>query len=39
MQERWGIPYFEGSFYGISDTSDALRTMARCWWPRRAAPT
>jgi nitrogenase molybdenum-cofactor synthesis protein NifE len=29
MQERWGIPYFEGSFYGISDTSDALRTMAR----------
>jgi nitrogenase molybdenum-cofactor synthesis protein NifE len=25
MKERWGIPYFEGSFYGISDTSDALR--------------
>lgn len=25
MEERWGIPYFEGSFYGISDTSDALR--------------
>jgi nitrogenase molybdenum-cofactor synthesis protein NifE len=29
MQERWGIPYFEGSFYGISDTSDALRQLAK----------
>jgi nitrogenase molybdenum-cofactor synthesis protein NifE len=29
MRERWGIPYFEGSFYGISDTSAALRTLAR----------
>jgi nitrogenase molybdenum-cofactor synthesis protein NifE len=29
MQERWQIPYFEGSFYGISDTSSALRTLAR----------
>ncbi|GAA3660348.1 MULTISPECIES: nitrogenase iron-molybdenum cofactor biosynthesis protein NifE [Acetobacter] len=29
MEERWGIPYFEGSFYGISDTSEALRTLAR----------
>jgi nitrogenase molybdenum-cofactor synthesis protein NifE len=29
MKERWGIPYFEGSFYGISDTSDALRSLAR----------
>lgn len=29
MQERYGIPYFEGSFYGISDTSDALRNLAR----------
>jgi nitrogenase molybdenum-cofactor synthesis protein NifE len=29
MQERWGIPYFEGSFYGIGDTSSALRTIAR----------
>ena len=25
LKERWGIPYFEGSFYGISDTSEALR--------------
>ena len=29
MRERYGIPYFEGSFYGIGDTSDALRTIAR----------
>lgn len=29
MKEKWGIPYFEGSFYGISDTSDALRNIAR----------
>ncbi|NVN38196.1 nitrogenase iron-molybdenum cofactor biosynthesis protein NifE [Komagataeibacter swingsii] len=29
MEERWGIPYFEGSFYGIGDTSSALRSVAR----------
>jgi nitrogenase molybdenum-cofactor synthesis protein NifE len=29
LQERYGIPYFEGSFYGLADTSAALRTMAR----------
>ncbi|MDR3374429.1 MAG: nitrogenase iron-molybdenum cofactor biosynthesis protein NifE [Ancalomicrobiaceae bacterium] len=29
MEERWGIPYFEGSFYGITDTSEALRTIAK----------
>ena len=29
MEERWGIPYFEGSFYGVTDTSDALRQTAR----------
>ncbi|MCX7946674.1 MAG: nitrogenase iron-molybdenum cofactor biosynthesis protein NifE [Hydrogenophilus sp.] len=28
MKERYGIPYFEGSFYGITDTSTALRTIA-----------
>nr|P19055.1 RecName: Full=Nitrogenase iron-molybdenum cofactor biosynthesis protein NifE [Rhodobacter capsulatus]CAA35472.1 NifE [Rhodobacter capsulatus]prf//1613418A nifE gene [Rhodobacter capsulatus] len=27
MQERYGIPYFEGSFYGISDTSQSLRRI------------
>jgi nitrogenase molybdenum-cofactor synthesis protein NifE len=38
MQERWDIPFFEGSFYGISDTSDALRQTARLLVGRGAAP-
>ena len=29
MQERWEIPYFEGSFYGVGETSSTLRTLAR----------
>jgi nitrogenase molybdenum-cofactor synthesis protein NifE len=29
MQQRWGIPFFEGSFYGISDMSESLREIAR----------
>jgi nitrogenase molybdenum-cofactor synthesis protein NifE len=29
MQQRWGIPYFEGSFYGISDMSTTLREIAQ----------
>ena len=29
MQQRWGIPYFEGSFYGIGDMSTTLREIAR----------
>ena len=29
MQERYGQPFFEGSFYGITDTSEALRQTAR----------
>ena len=28
MQQRYGIPYFEGSFYGISDMSETLRQIA-----------
>lgn len=28
MEERYGIPYFEGSFYGVGDMSDALRQIA-----------
>lgn len=36
MEERWGIPYFEGSFYGIEDTSTALRTTARMLMERGA---
>jgi nitrogenase molybdenum-cofactor synthesis protein NifE len=38
MQERWEIPFFEGSFYGISDTSTSLRTLARMLVDRGAAP-
>jgi nitrogenase molybdenum-cofactor synthesis protein NifE len=29
LKENYGIPWFEGSFYGISDTSQALRDFAR----------
>lgn len=29
LHDRYGIPWFEGSFYGISDTSNALRNIAR----------
>jgi nitrogenase molybdenum-cofactor synthesis protein NifE len=28
MQERYGIPFFEGSFYGIGDMSESLRQIA-----------
>jgi nitrogenase molybdenum-cofactor synthesis protein NifE len=29
MQSQYGIPFFEGSFYGVTDTSAALRDFAR----------
>ena len=29
MEERYEIPFFEGSFYGISDMSDSLRQIAK----------
>lgn len=29
MQAAYGIPYFEGSFYGVTDTSAAFREFAR----------
>ncbi len=29
MEERYDIPFFEGSFYGVSDMSEALREIAR----------
>lgn len=28
LKEKWGVPWFEGSFYGIEDTSNALRSFA-----------
>lgn len=37
MEERYGIPYFEGSFYGIADTGRTLRTIARMLVERGAA--
>src|SRR5271169_1976145 len=37
MEARYGIPYFEGSFYGIGDMSDSLREIARLL-VRRGAP-
>jgi nitrogenase molybdenum-cofactor synthesis protein NifE len=38
MEERYGIPVFEGSFYGIGDTSDSLREIARLLIERGADP-
>jgi nitrogenase molybdenum-cofactor synthesis protein NifE len=29
MQENFGIPFFEGSFYGVADMNHALREFAR----------
>ncbi|MEY4592118.1 MAG: hypothetical protein RIR18_1013 [Pseudomonadota bacterium] len=29
MQENFGIPFFEGSFYGVADVSHALRSFAK----------
>ncbi len=29
VEEGWGVPFFEGSFYGVADTSQALRDFAR----------
>jgi nitrogenase molybdenum-cofactor synthesis protein NifE len=29
MEERYGIPFFEGSFYGVGDMSDALRRISQ----------
>lgn len=29
LQQKYGTPWFEGSFYGITDTSQALRDFAR----------
>jgi nitrogenase molybdenum-cofactor synthesis protein NifE len=37
MEERYGIPFFEGSFYGVGDMSDTLRQIAELLI-RRGAP-
>jgi nitrogenase molybdenum-cofactor synthesis protein NifE len=29
VEQGWGVPFFEGSFYGITDTSNAFREFAR----------
>ena len=29
LEQQFGIPYFEGSFYGVEDMSNALRDFAR----------
>ena len=29
LKTDYGIPFFEGSFYGVEDTSEALRSIAR----------
>lgn len=38
MEENWGIPYFEGSFYGVADTSEALRQISTLLVQRGADP-
>lgn len=38
LQERYGIPYCEGSFYGIENTSNALRAVAKLLVERGADP-
>lgn len=38
LEERYGIPYFEGSFDGISDNSDSLRQMCRLMVAQGADP-
>ena len=38
MEERYGIPFFEGSFYGIGDMSDSLRKIAQLLVDRGAPP-
>ncbi len=37
MEEHYGIPFFEGSFYGIGDMSDALRKISQLLVDRGAS--
>ena len=36
MEERYAIPFFEGSFYGIADVSNSLRQIAKLLGERGA---
>lgn len=38
MEERFGIPYFECAFYGITDTSNALRAVSKLLVERGGPP-
>lgn len=38
MEEKYDIPFFEGSFYGIEDSSDSLREIARMLIEKGADP-
>ena len=38
LEERYGIPWFEGSFHGLADTGRAVLTMARLLVERGADP-
>ena len=39
MEERYGIPFFEGSFYGIGDMSRQPARRSRNCWSSAARPT
>lgn len=38
LEERWGVPWFEGSFFGARATSDSLRALTRLVVARGASP-
>jgi len=38
LQERWGVPVFEGSFHSVASTSKALRRMAELLVSQGAPP-
>jgi len=38
LRDRYGIPFYEGSFYGIQNTSNALRMITQLLVERGASP-
>jgi nitrogenase molybdenum-cofactor synthesis protein NifE len=38
LEDLYGIPYFEGSFYGVGDMSDSIRQLAQLVIDRGAPP-